>query len=473
MLARLRFPFTVAMMLAAALQAAPPPQNAVTGVRFWRLADTTRVVIETAGEFEYRSDRVPNPDRLFFDLLECRMSVGRRGVHTVAVGTTLLRQIRVAQTLPDVTRVVFDLGQEVEYTASRLTNPNRLVVELRHAGEQVQVSKSEPVHRVFGIADILTPSRLAVPVFVGAGPTLPRSAIGSSLLSYAAYRWEGSSLPPPPRIAGRKTRTATAVKPASPKPVPPRAAKAATLGQSTQSMTRVLGLKIGRIVLDPGHGGHDTGTIGPGGLLEKDLVLDVAKRLGVLIELRLGAEVVFTRTDDTFIPLERRTEIANEHRADLFLSVHANSSSLRTTSGVETFFLNFTSDRAALEVAARENASSLKTVHELGDLVQKITMQDKIDESRQFAADVQKALYSASAKANARTRNRGVKQAPFVVLIGASMPSVLAEIGFVSNPRDEVLLKKADFRQKMAEGLFRGISQYASSLSHFRVATRN
>jgi N-acetylmuramoyl-L-alanine amidase len=238
-------------------------------------------------------------------------------------------------------------------------------------------------------------------------------------------------------------------------------------------MTRVLGLKVGRIVLDPGHGGHDTGTIGPGGLLEKDLVLDVAKRLGALIEARLGAEVVFTRTDDTFIPLERRTEIANEQKADLFLSVHANSSSLRTTSGVETFYLNFTSDRAALEVAARENASSVKTVHELRDLVHKITLQEKIQESQQFATEIQKTLYSASARANARTRNRGVKQAPFVVLIGAEMPSVLAEIGFVSNPRDEALLRKPDFRQKMAEGLFRGISLYANSLSHFRVATRN
>ena len=235
-------------------------------------------------------------------------------------------------------------------------------------------------------------------------------------------------------------------------------------------MTRVLGLKIGRIVLDAGHGGHDTGTYGPGGLLEKDLVLDVTKRLGALIETRMRAEVVYTRSDDTFIPLESRTQIANQHKADLFLSVHANSSPEGNSSGVETYYLNFATSQAAMEVAARENASSQKTVYELKDLLQKIALQDKVEESREFAARIQQHLYTASFKANNRTKNRGVKKAPFVVLIGASMPSVLAEIGFVSNPKDEALLKRAETRQKIAEGLYKGLAQYASSLSQFQVA---
>ena len=221
-------------------------------------------------------------------------------------------------------------------------------------------------------------------------------------------------------------------------------------------MTRVLGLKLGKVVIDPGHGGHDTGTRGPGGYLEKDLVLDVARRLGKLIESRLGSEVVFTRSDDTFIPLEERTRIANEHKADLFLSIHANSSPVRTTSGVETYYLNFTTDKTALDVAARENAASQHSIYDLRDLVDKIARKDKTEESRAFAEKVQLSLTRFWRRTSSRSRDRGVRQAPFVVLIGASMPSVLAEIGFLSNAHDESLMKKALYRQKIAEALFKG-----------------
>jgi len=238
-------------------------------------------------------------------------------------------------------------------------------------------------------------------------------------------------------------------------------------------MIRVLGLKVGRIVLDPGHGGHDTGTTGPDGLREKDLVLDVAKRLGALIEERMGSEVIFTRSDDSFVALERRTEIANEAKADLFLSIHANSSPLRTAAGVETYYLSFTTSRSALEVAARENSASQKTVYELQDLLEKIALKDKVEESREFANRVQSALYTFSAKTNARAKDRGVRKAPFVVLIGASMPSVLAEIGFISNPRDETTMKRPEYRDRLAEALYKGLASYASTLSHFQVAARD
>jgi N-acetylmuramoyl-L-alanine amidase len=238
-------------------------------------------------------------------------------------------------------------------------------------------------------------------------------------------------------------------------------------------MIRVLGLKIGRVVLDPGHGGHDTGTIGPQGLREKDLVLDVAQRLGRLIQEKMGSEVIYTRSDDTFVPLERRTEIANEAKADLFLSIHANSSALRSAAGVETFYLNFTTSKSALDLAARENAGSQMTVYELQDLLQKIALKDKVEESREFASRVQAALYNLSARStDARSKDRGVKKAPFVVLIGASMPSVLAEIGFISNAHEESIMRREDYRQRTAEALYKGLSGYASSLSHFQVAQR-
>jgi N-acetylmuramoyl-L-alanine amidase len=235
---------------------------------------------------------------------------------------------------------------------------------------------------------------------------------------------------------------------------------------------RALGLKIGRVVIDAGHGGHDQGTSGPKGLLEKDVVLDVALRVGKLIEDRLGAEVIYTRSDDTFVPLEGRTALANEKKADLFLSVHANSSSLPRIAGVETYYLNLpdSRDKDAADVAARENASSQKSVFELQDLVKKITLNDKVEESREFAGRVQASLYAFSARNVPNSRNRGVKKAPFVVLIGAHMPSILAEIGFLTNVREEALLRKPDYRQKLAEALFRGVQRYAEGLSHFQVA---
>ena len=250
----------------------------------------------------------------------------------------------------------------------------------------------------------------------------------------------------------------------------PREAQPTAAGN--RSLTRALGLKIGKIVIDAGHGGHDTGTIGPNGLEEKDLVLDVAKRLGRLLEARLGAEVIYTRQDDTFIPLETRTAIANREQADLFISIHANSSRDAEARGVETYYLNFTSSPEALEVAARENAVSEASIHELQDLVKKIALKEKIDESREFASDVQDSLYGGLALHNAGIRNRGVKKAPFIVLIGANMPSILAEISFVSNPTDERRLETPEQRQRIAESLYRGVARYASGLSGVKVASK-
>lgn len=239
-----------------------------------------------------------------------------------------------------------------------------------------------------------------------------------------------------------------------------------------RSLIRALGLKIGRIVIDPGHGGHDTGTIGPNGLEEKDLVLEVGRRLGKLLETRLGAEVVYTRKNDTFIPLETRTAIANQQRADLFVSIHANSSRDPAARGVETYYLNFTSSPEALEVAARENAVSEKSIYELQDLVKKIALKEKIEESREFAGDVQESLHSGLASKNPGIRNRGVKKAPFIVLIGANMPSILAEISFVSNPGDERRLETSEYRQRIAESLYHGIAKYVDGLSGVKVASK-
>ena len=196
----------------------------------------------------------------------------------------------------------------------------------------------------------------------------------------------------------------------------------------------------------------------------------MALRVGKLVQDRMGAEVIYTRSDDTFVPLEGRTALANEKKADLFLSIHANSSPITRISGVETYYLNINGSRDAMDVAARENGPSQSSIFELQDIIKKIALHDKSEESHEFAKRVEASLYGFSLKNFPGTKDRGVKTAPFIVLIGANMPSVLAEIGFVSNSREEALLKKPDYRQKLAEALYKGMEKYTESLSHFLVA---
>ena len=239
------------------------------------------------------------------------------------------------------------------------------------------------------------------------------------------------------------------------------------LARPDGSMIRALGLKIGRIVIDPGHGGQDFGATGPTGLNEKEVTLDVSLRLADLLSKRLGAEVVLLRNDDTAISPERRTEMANESKADLFLSIHANSSSAAAAVGIETFYLSVNASNGASDVAARENASSQRNVHEMQGLLEKIALNTKVNESREFAARVQRSLVDSL-----KSLDRGVKRAPFIVLIGAQMPAILAEVGFISNPRDEARMKLPAERQKIAESLFKGIASYAASLGQYEVAQR-
>ena len=251
---------------------------------------------------------------------------------------------------------------------------------------------------------------------------------------------------------------------------PPKPASATSRGQ--RNLIRALGLKVGRVVIDAGHGGHDTGSIGRGGLREKDLVLDIASRLGKLIQSRLGAEVIYTRTEDQFIPLEERTKLANISQADLFVSVHANSFRLKNIRGVETYYLSFTTSSSAMAVASRENAAAQRSIHELQGLLSKIALTEKIQESREFAGHVQQALYTGLSGETKGLRNRGVRKAPFMVLIGAEMPAILAEVGFLSNPSDEKLLKAGSYRQKVAEHIYKGVEKYANSLSKVTLAQK-
>jgi N-acetylmuramoyl-L-alanine amidase len=416
----------------------------VTAVRHWSLKDVTRVAIEVSGPFEFRTEHLHNPERVYFDIAKASLQIDSRRFYVETVSDGLLDRVRVAETAPGTTRVVLDLAENVDATTSTLTSPNRLIIELRMPAGSITRTQ------------VTAPAPIDPPV-ISAPPAKP-PAIASE--------------PSKPIVAAAEDASPPAAAAPIAAPVQEVAKAASHNSSGTNSLIRALGLKINRVVIDPGHGGHDQGTEGPKGLLEKDLVLDVALRVGKLVQDRMGAEVIYTRTDDTFVPLEGRTAMANEKKADLFLSIHANSSPARGISGVETYYLNINGSRDAIDVAARENGPTQDSIFDLQDIVKKIALHDKSEESHEFARRVQAALYAFSIKNFPGSRDRGVKTAPFIVLIGANMPSVLAEIGFVSNSREEVLLKKPDYRQKLAEALYKGMEKYAESLSHFQVAER-
>jgi N-acetylmuramoyl-L-alanine amidase len=466
-------------------QTGKPAPHSVTAVRHSSLGSVTRIAVEVSGEFEYRSDQLHDPERVYYDIRDSRPKFDNKRLYTEDLDDPLVKRIRVAETAPGVTRVVLDLNGTVEVTASVLSSPDRLIIELRGAGPATDPAAAPatpapapvapPTTAPATIPSVMTMPAITTPVSVSTAPSIRTPPVVAASLPAPPLPAKLDAVPTPaPETAAADTATA-------PEPVKPDIAKAAqtpaemakpahhTSAGST-SLVRALGLKIQRVVIDPGHGGHDEGTQGPKGLLEKDLVLDVALRVGKLIEDRMGAEVIYTRSDDTFVPLEGRTALANDKKADLFLSIHANSSPTQHVTGVETYYLNFTDSKDALDVASRENASSQKSVFELRDLIERISAHDKAEESRDFASRIQTALFAFSLKTFPAEKNRGVRKAPFVVLIGANMPSVLAEIGFLSNPREEALLKKPDYRQKLAESLYRGISKYADGLSHFQVA---
>jgi N-acetylmuramoyl-L-alanine amidase len=467
----------------------------VTGIRHWSTPNYTRVAIDLGDDVTYEAARVPNPDRIYFDLHGTRLAQELVGKSFAVTDDGFLKKIRAAQFSNDMTRVVLDVNDVTEYSAFLLPNPYRLIIDI-HGG-----SKAEP-----GAPVVSVPMQRAA----AAAPTVPNttavksaSSFDVAALSAQPGRVEATSQPTSqpisavvPKTGSREegagssklastdiaaTPTANSTSSSStrkgrrgkvaidPDAGPARAAMPTADGET--SLVRALGLKIGRIVIDAGHGGHDTGTIGVDGILEKDVVLDVALRVGQLLHERLGSEIIYTRSDDTFIPLETRTAIANKAQADLFLSIHANSSPDASARGVETYYLNFTSSPDALETAARENAVSDQSIHQLSDLVKKIALKDKIDESREFASDVESSLYGGLQKGNSGLKDRGVKKAPFVVLIGANMPSILAEISFVTNEKDARQLQEPEYRERVAESLYKGVAKYASGLSGARTPT--
>jgi N-acetylmuramoyl-L-alanine amidase len=452
-----------------------PPVNGddspaqVSAVHSWNGVGHTRVVVSVDRPVKFEAGRAHNPERIFFDIDDAHVAADL-ATKPIAVNDLRLKTIRLAQNRHDVVRVVLDVNQASNCAAYLLRDPDRLVIDVQDAGASGLT-----------VADSIEPD--TYPGSDSAGPA-PASHAGSDLESERASSLYGSS---PVKTGAEKADSnvsapngGDSAESDTDEPAALSAKYAVPTGPSipqplhggNRSLTRELGLKINRIVIDPGHGGHDTGTIGPHGIMEKTVCLDVALRLGRLIQKRLpSAEVVYTRKDDTFVPLEERTAIANREKADLFISIHANSSPSESARGVETYYLNFATSPDAMEVATRENAVGASSVHELQSMIQKIARNEKLDESREFAADVQQSLYHRLETGSRGMEDRGVKRAPFVVLIGAQMPSILSEIAFLSNTTDEKLLSSTAQRQRVAEGLYHGVESYLASLNSLAVNT--
>jgi N-acetylmuramoyl-L-alanine amidase len=430
----------------------------VLDVKCWNAENSARIVVTLSDTVAFNAARIAAPERVYFDLHRAKLTpdIAKKNWE---VKDGLLKSLRLGQNKDGVVRLVLDVNGARDYSGYLLANPYRLVIEV-HA-KPVTASGSE----VAGAATSAPASPVVTTPIATAknakaesddADSKPRAAAGETV-SVSADSKPGTAAKQPAAKSKAETTKSAAL-------VPPTESKPTRDGQ--RSLTRALGLKISRIVIDPGHGGHDTGTIGPHGLMEKDLCLDVALRLGHEIEEKLpGAEVIYTRKDDTFVPLEERTAIANEAKADLFISVHANSSHDAAARGIETYYLNFATSEESMAVAARENALAQSSLHDLQDIIKKIARNEKVEESKELASDIQDSLTHRLQLVSQDERNRGVKKAPFVVLIGANMPSVLSEISFISNPSDEKLLRKTDQRQRVADGLYRGIASYLDSLN--------
>ena len=388
----------------------------IVSLRHWSTESYTRVVIETSVPVPYKGHLLKGngsiSKRLYVDLDQC--VIGRDMQQPIPIKDGLLQQMRGAQFNPNTVRVVLDTLSIDNYKIFTMDNPFRIIVDVK--GTTCTQAKSPSPNQ-------------------------------NKTKAQQTVKGHPTSLPPPP--------------PLSP-PLAPRC--------KNPSLAQQLGLGIKRVVLDPGHGGKDPGAIGFGGLREKDIVLTVAKKVAHDISTRMGIEVVLTRKTDVFIPLEERTAIANTKGGDLFISIHANSAPSNQAHGIETYYLDLAGTEEDRGLAAAENASSSRQISDLQNILKSLMQNSKKDESARLAGTVQNSLVSGLVKQYPDVMNHGVKTAPFIVLIGAQMPSILTEIAFISNPMEAQRLQNDSYLEALANDITDGVVKYASSLT---MAARN
>jgi N-acetylmuramoyl-L-alanine amidase len=453
----------------APVKAPPPEKITVTTIKEIRrsvLPDAVRITIELDGEVPFHEERIADPARVFVDLPSTRAVPSLIDQTLRFEGDAdIVRQVRVGRHPNNTTRIVLDAAGVTSYSVYPLYSPYRLVIDCVRVPAAVAMTNTVLARAQPAPKEVTPLPRGLAPLASRTLMTnwmrkMPGTAPGATtLLALAHQRTDGPPAMTPATVEPAPRRIADTKTP-EPAPLAPPPVTSGGL-----SMARQLGLGVSRIVIDAGHGGHDPGAKGKG-FNEAELVLDVALRLEKLLQKVPGVEVILTRRTDDFIPLPARTAIANREGADLFLSIHANASTNAQAHGIETYFLNFANNQSAAAVAARENAASTQAMGGLPDFVRAIAQNNKLDESRDFALHVQRAMVDRQKAANKALKDLGVKQAPFVVLIGANMPSVLAEMGFVTNAQEAKLLKGNAYRQRIAESLFAAIRKYQSSLKN-------
>jgi N-acetylmuramoyl-L-alanine amidase len=429
----------------------------LTNVRSFSGPDYARVVIDLSDQTQYVERREAS-NRLSVQLSGALVSSSLLGRRFIVGESSLLKRIRVSESgAASGVEVEIEVSSPADYSMFRLAEPERIVIDIHAAGMVAKSSARDAAARDYVAARPAATSNA-------------RAVVGAGSSSAKA---NAVDLQPKAGTAAGNTKAIFSL-PEISDPILPMSPADSRGGASPQAAAGALAAKIEakaaespikRIVIDPGHGGHDTGTISPGGMCEKELVLDVARRLRAYIKHNYpDVEVILTRDSDRFVALEERTAIANSRRADLFISVHANASPSRVASGVETYFLS--PDRAPsedMQTAARENAriAAEKPAEKAQPVVASVTVGNRVAESRELARYIQAGLVRGIGAASPRTAiNRGVKHAAFVVLLGAAMPSVLAEVSFLSNPKDEALLQTTQFRERIAASLFAGLNAY-------------
>ena len=376
----------------------------IHNLRFHKHADHTRLVIDLKGKLNYKKRSNTPSDEVVLELNDTRLS---KRAYNTSLKKNFPKAVQVARVWGKPVTITINLATIAKYKVLTLKNPNRLVLDLFPSSSAPSKTK-------------IAPSKI-----VKKSPKKPKVA--------------------PPKIVKQ-----AATKPKTPPPI--------KLAKPVQAGEKLL------IVLDPGHGGKDPGALGRKGTREKDIVLKVSKQLKSMISKRLGADVLMTRDKDIFIELEDRAKFANRKKADLFVSIHVNSHPKRSVKGLELYHFGEASDPRALEVAARENGTPLENNGPTWQFILADKLTDKkIDESRDLAWIARKALVDQLRK-HYKIKDHGVKTAPFFVLRMTTMPGILAEIAFVSNPTEEKLLTSKTYQNRVAEGIFKGIKAYVTPL---------
>ena len=373
----------------------------LTKIRYWSGPEYTRVVLDLSAPVVAKPNYLKGENpRLYFDLLYTRLAADL--TPTVTIGNGLIKQVRTSQFDEQRTRVVLDLNRFAEYKMVTLENPHRLVVDI--IGKPVLVALNQQ-HSA-------TPKRS-----VAADDSI------ASILDSSSDRQVALHVPQEKHDEG-----------------------------------------IHLIVVDAGHGGKDPGAIGPHKTYEKNVALAIAKSLAKQLRQKMKVKVLLTRSDDRFLPLHERTEYANQVGADLFISLHANASPNGKAYGIETYFLNLSKNSQAAEVAARENGTTLQEVGNLDAILFDLMANAKINESSRLAAEVQQSVIAGLRSHYSHIKDHGVKQGPFHVLLGATMPSVLIETGFISNPREEKRLTSANYQKRIAAAVVKGVMNYSETV---------